>query len=51
MENPRVASGGVREEVCTLYRWGRGYGACSKKAVVVLGLMTKEANLLCGRKK
>jgi hypothetical protein len=21
-ENPRVASGGMREEVCTLYRWG-----------------------------
>jgi hypothetical protein len=40
-----------REEVCTLYRWGRGYGACSRKAVVVLGLTTKGVKLLCGRKK
>jgi hypothetical protein len=40
-ENPRVMSGGdVREEVCTLYRWGRGYAACSRKIVFVLGLMT-----------
>jgi hypothetical protein len=31
-ENQRVVSGGgVREEVCTLYRWGRGYAACSRK--------------------
>jgi hypothetical protein len=31
-ENLRVVSGGsLREEVCTLYRWGRGYGACSRK--------------------
>jgi hypothetical protein len=36
---------------CTLYRWGRGYGACSRKAVVVLGLTTKGVKLLCGRKK
>jgi hypothetical protein len=50
-ENLRVASGDVREEVCTLYRWGRGYAACSRKAVVVLGLTTKGVKLLCGRKK
>jgi hypothetical protein len=50
-ENPWVASGGVREEVCTLYRWGRGYAACSRKVVVVLGLRTKGAKLLCERKK
>jgi hypothetical protein len=50
-ENQSVASGGVREEVCTLYRWGRGDAACSRKAVVVLSLTTKRVKLLCGRKK
>jgi hypothetical protein len=49
-KNPRVVSGGVREEVCTLYRWGRGYAACSKKAVV-LGWRTNGSKLLFGRKK
>jgi hypothetical protein len=41
---PEGLSGGVREEVCTLYRWGRGYAACSRKDSCGFGLRTVQSD-------
>jgi hypothetical protein len=37
-ENPRVVSGeGMREEVCTLYRWGTGHTVLAPEKDAVFG--------------
>jgi hypothetical protein len=46
---PVVVSGGVRDEVCTLYRWGRGYAACSRKYSCWFGLRTGQSDCCVGR--